>query len=55
MHSRSNSESGTGFVFGLPRMSIQQEKTYLTPAFSRSAFAWSMRDFSGNAAAKDVG
>ncbi len=55
MHRFSNSDTGTGFVFGLPRMSIQQEKTYFTPAFSKSAFAWSMRDFSGKAAAKDVG
>jgi hypothetical protein len=39
----------------LPNMSIQDEKTYFTPAFSRSAFALSMRDFPGIAAAKDVG
>ena len=54
MHRFSNSETGTGFVFGLPKMSIQQEKTYFTPAFSSPAFAWSMRDFSGIAAAKVV-
>ena len=41
MHSLSNSDTGTGFVLALPRMSIQHEKTYFTPAFSKSAFAWS--------------
>ncbi len=55
MHNLSNSDTGTGLVFGLPKMSIQHENTYFTPAFSRSDFALSMRDFSGNAAAKDVG
>ena len=55
MHNLPNSDTGTGLVLGLPKMSIQHEKTYFTPAFSRSAFALSMHDFSGNAAAKDAG
>ena len=55
MHNLSNSDTGTGLVLALPKMSIQQEKTYFTPAFSKSAFALSMRDFSGNAAARTSG
>ncbi len=55
MHSRSNSEIGTGFVLGLPKMSIQQERTYFTPAFSSLALASSMRPLSGIAAVIDAG
>jgi hypothetical protein len=35
----SNSLIGTGLVLGMPRRSIQQEKTYLTPAASSISFA----------------
>jgi len=45
----SNSDNGTGFVFGLPSMSIQHDRTYLTPAFSSLAFASAMRPLSAKA------
>ena len=35
--------SGTGFVLGLPKISIQLDKRYLTPAFSKSVFGFSTR------------
>ena len=54
MHRFSNSETGTGFVLGLPKMSIQVERTYLTPAFSSFAFASSMRPLSGIASVIDA-
>ena len=51
----SSSETGTGLVFGLPRMSIQQEKRNLTPASSSCDRASRMRSAEGIASSMVVG